>query len=141
MFLFINNLAPSQIVIGLNYQDNFYWLKQNFLNNRSREILPLLDQILKKKKQTIKDLKGIIVVNGPGSFAGIRKGLAVANTLGWALNIIIQGISQEKTGENDKLFKQGIKKILDQKNQNKFSPVKPFYGGNPHIGRAKSISS
>jgi tRNA A37 threonylcarbamoyladenosine modification protein TsaB len=137
MFLFINNLASSGLVIGLKCQNNFYWLKKNFVNHESREILPFLDQILKKHQQNLKNLKGIVVVNGPGSFARIRKGLSVANTLGWSLKVVVQGVSQETITTNEKLFKQGIKKILTPKKKFKFRLVKPFYGREPHIGQAK----
>ena len=42
---------------------------------------------------TPKDLDKIIVVNGPGSFTGIRIGITIAKTIAWALNINITPIS------------------------------------------------
>ena len=40
-----------------------------------------------------KDIDKILVVNGPGSFTGIRVGLAIAKTYAWSLNIKISTIS------------------------------------------------
>lgn len=50
----------------------------------------LLDEIesfLKKNKCTYKDLEGICVYSGSGSFTGLRIGAAVANSLAYSLNI------------------------------------------------------
>lgn len=40
-----------------------------------------------------KDIDKILVVNGPGSFTGIRVGLAIAKTYAWSLNTDISTIS------------------------------------------------
>lgn len=55
--------------------------------------LPLLDEMLKDKNLKLKDFNRIVVVNGPGSFTGIRIGLTVAKTISYALNIPIYTIS------------------------------------------------
>lgn len=64
--------------------------------DKSQQVLNLINQILKKNKKTLKDLTKIEVETGPGSFTGLRVGLAVANTLGWALKIPVNG---KKVGE------------------------------------------
>ena len=53
----------------------------------SQALLPLIEKILKQEKIAYKDLKGIEVETGPGSFTGLRVGVSVANALGFALNI------------------------------------------------------
>ncbi len=54
-------------------------------------LLPLIDEILKKNKKTLKDLSAIEVNPGPGSFTGTRVGVTVANSLGFALQIPVNG--------------------------------------------------
>ncbi len=51
----------------------------------SQVLLPLIEKL------EYKDLTGIEVETGPGSFTGIRVGVSVANALGYALNISING--------------------------------------------------
>ena len=51
----------------------------NFLMNE-------IDKILNKANLNIKDIDNIIVLNGPGSFTGVRVGVTVAKTLSWTLN-------------------------------------------------------
>jgi tRNA threonylcarbamoyladenosine biosynthesis protein TsaB len=58
-------------------------------NNKfgSQVLLPTIIKLLKKQKIDFKDLAGIEVNRGPGSFTGIKVGAAVANALGYSLNI------------------------------------------------------
>lgn len=57
----------------------------------SQVLLPMIDKILKKNKLTFKDLTAVEVNVGPGSFTGTRVGVAVANTIGYALNLPVNG--------------------------------------------------
>ncbi len=65
------------------------------LNNKkthSQRLLPLINQILIDSGFNQKDLSGIAVTSGPGSFTGIRIGMATAKGLAQALEIPIIGI-------------------------------------------------
>lgn len=57
----------------------------------SQVLLPMIVKILKKNKVNFKDLTQIEVNPGPGSFTGTRVGVAVANAMGYALNIPVNG--------------------------------------------------
>ena len=75
--------------------------KQRILVNKSKprlkkvserltvEIKILLDSI----KKDYRNLSKIIVINGPGSFTGIRTGITVAKVLGLSLKLPVCGIS------------------------------------------------
>lgn len=67
--------------------------------NQSQELLFKIDQFLKQNKVNLKDLKAIGVYRGPGSYTGLRVGITVANTLGWALNIPVIGILKQGIGK------------------------------------------
>lgn len=54
--------------------------------------MPMIEEILKKAKITPSDLNEIIVVNGPGSFTGVRIGVTIAKTMAYLLNIPIKSI-------------------------------------------------
>lgn len=113
-------------------------IKQRKTVNRNEKILIGIEKILKTSKTQLRNLNGIIVVNGPGSFSGVRIVLSVANTLGWLLNIPVIGISvqpnQNNNQNNLELISQGLKKIKSKK---EFKMVKPFYGKEPNISKAK----
>jgi len=92
MFLFINNLENQTIVLGFKAVKNIFWLRIVNKKNRNEKILLGINGFLKKQGKKLSCLKGIIVINGPGSFAGIRVALSVANTLSWSLNIPVIGV-------------------------------------------------
>lgn len=57
----------------------------------SQVLLSLINEILKKNQLDFKDIKGIEVETGPGSFTGLRVGVSVANALGFSLKVPING--------------------------------------------------
>ena len=52
-----------------------------------------LKELLERNSLTIHDLSGIIVVNGPGSFTGVRIGVVVAKLISYCEHIPIKVIS------------------------------------------------
>lgn len=44
----------------------------------SRELLPAIDEVLERSGLTLRDLGGLLALAGPGSFTGLRVGLATA---------------------------------------------------------------
>ena len=69
------------------------FIKKKYEKDLSKEALPKIIELFGKANITPKDLDKIIVVNGPGSFTGIRIGITIAKTIAWALNINITPIS------------------------------------------------
>lgn len=60
---------------------------------QSKLLVPLIQNILKEQKIKINAITEVIVVNGPGSFTGVRLGVTVAKTISYCLNIPIKSIS------------------------------------------------
>ena len=92
MILFIDT-HDSLITIGLKNKDKLYIKEQESEYSHSIYTMPMIESIFKENKLDIKDLKKVIVVNGPGSFTGIRIGVAIAKTIAYALKIDINTIS------------------------------------------------
>ena len=57
----------------------------------SQVVIPMVGKLLKKQKATIQDITEIEVNRGPGSFTGLRVGVAIANALGYALKVPVNG--------------------------------------------------
>ncbi len=68
-------------------------VKRKFGTTLSEEALPEIANLFTKNILFPKDIDKIIVVNGPGSFTGIRIGITIAKTYAWDLNIPITTIS------------------------------------------------
>ena len=57
----------------------------------SQVLLPMIVKIFKKNELNLKDLTAVEVNCGPGSFTGTRVGVSVANALGFALDVPVNG--------------------------------------------------
>lgn len=58
---------------------------------RSQTALILIDKLLKRNDIKLTDISEIEVNSGPGSFTGTRVGVAIANALGFGLDISVNG--------------------------------------------------
>ena len=59
----------------------------------ARELLPMVDALLKKAELSVADLDLIAVSAGPGSFTGVRIGLGVAQGLGESAGVEVLAVS------------------------------------------------
>ncbi len=64
----------------------------NIKKTHSQRLLPLIHQLLEAGGFKPRDLQGIAVAKGPGSFTGIRIGMATAKGLAQALEIPLVGV-------------------------------------------------
>ena len=92
MILFIDTHA-SLITIALKNKKDLFIKTQESEYSHSVFTMPMIESIFKENNLDVHDLKKIIVVNGPGSFTGIRIGLSIAKTMAYALKIDINTIS------------------------------------------------
>jgi tRNA threonylcarbamoyl adenosine modification protein YeaZ len=60
---------------------------------QAEHLIPMIEDILHKNNVILKDIDRISTTRGPGSFTGVRIGLATARTLGLALSIPVLGFS------------------------------------------------
>lgn len=94
--LHIDTSSSQTVKVGLQIGSKTTYAKSKVKTLKAQAVLPLLDKLLKREKVKLKDIDSIKVNTGPGSFTGLRVGVAIANALGFALNIPING---KKVGE------------------------------------------
>ncbi len=58
----------------------------------SEQLLPLIDDLLVQTKMKLQDVTGIAVASGPGSFTGLRIGMATAKGLAQGCQIQLTGV-------------------------------------------------
>ena len=68
------------------------WTAQN-RNTHSANLMPMAEAALQSAGKTIREMDAIAAVTGPGSFTGIRMGIAYAKGLGIGLNIPVIGVN------------------------------------------------
>lgn len=69
------------------------------IQKTSHDLLPLLDEMLHEKNILFSDITEISVNTGPGSFTGLRVGIAIANILGLLLGVPVNSVPIGKSGE------------------------------------------
>ena len=79
--------------ISLIMNDNIKTICEEYKNGHSSILVPTIKKILDENNLDIHDLNEIVVVNGPGSFTGVRLGVTVSKTLAYTLNIPIKTIT------------------------------------------------
>lgn len=81
--------------------DNIEEIIKSDTRNHSEIAIPTLQELLTRTNIELKDIDEIIVVNGPGSFTGVRIGITIAKTIAYSLQIPIKTItSLEALGES-----------------------------------------
>jgi tRNA threonylcarbamoyl adenosine modification protein YeaZ len=89
----------------------------------SEVILKELEALLAAAKIKKEDLTGVAAMLGPGSFTGLRVGLAFANSLALGLDIPMLGIEKDcseiKSGKFEKQW------------------LRPIYGGEANVTKRK----
>lgn len=68
-------------------------IKKEFAQSLSEEAMPEISRLFEKANLKPSEIERIIVVDGPGSFTGIRIGITIAKVYAWSLNIPITTIS------------------------------------------------
>ncbi len=87
--LYIDATKREEIFVELEINGEKY--KKSLEDFKSENILSLIKKILEENKIEPKDLNEIKVNPGPGSFTGIRIGISIANALGFALGVPVNG--------------------------------------------------
>ena len=68
-------------------------VQEEFGQSLSEVALPKIVEMFEKNHLSPKDVDKIIVVNGPGSFTGIRIGITIAKVYAWSLKLPITTMS------------------------------------------------
>jgi tRNA threonylcarbamoyl adenosine modification protein YeaZ len=96
------------------------------LTSRPITVLETLDALLRRGGVRDSQLDGLVVGTGPGSFTGLRMGLATARTLAFSLDIGLAGVS---TLDVLAAGAPGSTPVIDARRQEVFALV----GGGPMV--------
>ncbi|MFA5947413.1 MAG: tRNA (adenosine(37)-N6)-threonylcarbamoyltransferase complex dimerization subunit type 1 TsaB [Candidatus Gracilibacteria bacterium] len=84
--------AHSETKIALIKNKDIFETSWKSTNNESEKILPAIEKLLSKNKCSLEDINKVIVIKGPGSFTGLRIGVALCNTISYFNKCDIIGI-------------------------------------------------
>ena len=127
MILFINTSDFKKLQLALISLQTAKEFTATLAFNENYRTNELLQKFLSKNKLAPQDITKVFVCSGPGSFTGIRVGVSLAQALGFALQIPVVLIPQNKIPPD--LLKLTTFKI-SEKNL-------VHYGQKPNIGKIK----
>lgn len=84
--LFIDSSRKSLSVALANEDKLVFVSNVNSYSKHSNFLMNEIDNILKKFNLNPTDIDNYVILNGPGSFTGVRVGVTVSKTLAWALS-------------------------------------------------------
>jgi tRNA threonylcarbamoyl adenosine modification protein YeaZ len=87
MKLYIDTTKTETITI--KFDDRVYTTTSK--KEKAQRLLPFIIEKLNDENINVGDITEVNVNTGPGSFTGIRIGVAIASTLGWVLGIPVNG--------------------------------------------------
>lgn len=93
-YLVIDTCADKLIISIIENMEMIYYYDEKSDTTLSKKANSVLAQAFEEAGLTIQDIDKIFIVNGPGSFTGIRVGVTIAKTIGYCLNIPLIPISE-----------------------------------------------
>lgn len=124
MFLSIDSSQKDTVALALFDADNI--IKKEY-SGKNRELLSFVDSFLRECNMNTKDVQGIAVVVGEGSFTSTRIAVTVTNTCGYALGIPLLAISKKEADDPQALISNVTAQPAGQY-------ISATYSGEPNIG-------
>ena len=116
MYLYIDTTEKDSFEIALLDEKRVIKKKRvKSVRQHSEKLLKSIESILLSAKAQLKDMQGILVVKGPGSFTSLRIGVATANALAFGLSVPIKGIEKQQNLKDIKsIFKKSDKQVIPE---------------------------
>lgn len=113
-------------------------IKEDLGQELSRVALPKIASMFEENTIKPTDIDKIIVVNGPGSFTGIRVGLTIAKVYAWSLNIPISTITSLEAMKVSCNYDGPIVSIIDARREYSYASI---YDGEKCILKPQHIKN
>lgn len=117
----ILSIDTSSPICAVSILEDNKLIKEISQNNgltHSEKLMPIIEQILKETNLKLKDIDLLVCDKGPGSFTGIRIGVATVNAFTDSLNISAIGISSLEALAYNINNNGIICSLIDAKNDN-----------------------
>lgn len=129
----ILSIDTSSKICSVAILENTTLIKEISINNgytHSEILMPTIKQILEETNLKLTDINLLVVDKGPGSFTGIRIGIATVKGFTDSLNIPTIGISSLETLAYNQKENKVICSLIDAKNGHVYSGIFENINGN-----------
>lgn len=99
-------------------------LNLNLSGNHSVTLMPAIDHLLRKTNLGIRQVEGLALALGPGSFTGLRIGVSTVKGLAYALGIPVVGVSTlDALAQNLSYASKLICPVLDARKKEVYAAI------------------
>lgn len=138
MILFIDTTTSYPVVAvsdGCNIKDIY---NSKIDSDISVSIFSIIEDMFKKLEITPKDIKTIMVANGPGSFTGTRIGVTIAKVYGYSFNLKVIPVSSLELLATTSVETEYVVPMIDARRGYVFAGI---YDKNLNVVKADSYIS
>lgn len=129
-------LDTSSMVASVAVMDDEKLIGEYIINHErthSQKLMPMIDELLRSCGLTMEAIDLVAVAEGPGSFTGLRIGVATAKGLAHAMDIPVVGVSTLDALAFNLPFCQGlICPLLDARRNQVYTALYQWNGGDLH---------
>ena len=118
LILALDTSATFVSVALLNEKQVFAIAEEEMERGQAEALMPMIDGVMAQAHKKMSDIDAIAVTVGPGSFTGVRIGLAAARAFGLALNVPVYGVTCFEAWSYH--LGQNCKVVLDSKRDDYF---------------------
>jgi tRNA threonylcarbamoyladenosine biosynthesis protein TsaB len=93
LLLALDSATSAMSVALVNNEKLLTQMNSVVERNHSVYMMPVIQEVLNSQGLGVRNLKGIAVGRGPGSYTGVRIGITVAKTMAWALKLPVVSVS------------------------------------------------
>ena len=93
LVLALDTSATFVSVALLNEKQVFAIAEEEMERGQAEALMPMIEGIMAQAHKKMSDIDAVAVTVGPGSFTGVRIGLAAARAFGLALNVPVYGVT------------------------------------------------
>ena len=121
-------LMEGEKLLGESYQNTGL--------THSQTLMVMTEDLLKQCNKTVQDVTAVAVAEGPGSFTGVRIGVAAAKGFAWGREIPCYGISTlEAMAESLGIYEGYVCPVMDARRSQVYNAL--FYVNNGVVERRK----
>ena len=121
-------LMEGEKLLGESYQNTGL--------THSQTLMVMAEDLLKQCNKTVQDVTAVAVAEGPGSFTGVRIGVAAAKGFAWGREIPCYGISTlEAMAESLGIYQGYVCPVMDARRSQVYNAL--FYANNGVVERRK----
>ncbi len=96
----------------------------NLPSTHSERLMPSLNRLLQDASLTIRDVQGIALALGPGSFTGLRIGVSTVKGLAYALKVPVVGVSSlDALAQNLRFSSLQVCPVLDARKKEVYAAL------------------